>query len=242
LIHPCGMNWPYDAFLGEKWLSAFGYQSGHGDDAKTLRWIYSGLPSHKWSQGPARPVLNLEPPYEDHTAYQSKKRHTAYNVRRAVYWSLLCAPPAGVTYGAHGIWSWPETPQTPIEHAGTGVAKPWREAMNFPGSTQMGYMVELFTSVEWWRLRPDEKLIAQPPQGSEDAARYMSAARSEKGDLAMIYLPVGGAVTINAQSLAQGLKAEWFDPRSGKRTPAASAQANEYKAPDEMDWVLVFHP
>ncbi|MCX7048779.1 MAG: DUF5060 domain-containing protein, partial [Candidatus Sumerlaeota bacterium] len=56
LLHPCGMNWPYDAFLDEKWLSALGYQSGPGDDAKTLRSRNSGPPSQKRSQAPARPV------------------------------------------------------------------------------------------------------------------------------------------------------------------------------------------
>ena len=39
-----------------------------------------------------RPVINLEPPYEDHFGYQSRKPHSAYSTRRAVYWSLLNAP------------------------------------------------------------------------------------------------------------------------------------------------------
>ncbi len=91
---------------GAAWLDFLGFQSGHGDDANTLRWIHSGPPHQHWQSEPHRPVINLEPPYEEHRAYQSRQPHSAYNVRRAVYWSLLSTPPAGVTYGAHGIWSW----------------------------------------------------------------------------------------------------------------------------------------
>ena len=159
-LHPQGMQWPWDAFLGEKWVSYLGYQSGHGDDGRTLEWIYKGPPAQKWNLQPIRPVINLEPPYEDHIAYQSRQRHTAYTVRRATYWSLLNAPTAGASYGAHGVWSWEAKPNTPQEHGGTGVAKPWHEAMALPGSTSMKHMADLFTSIDWWRLRPDDSLVA----------------------------------------------------------------------------------
>lgn len=161
-LHPQGMQWPFDAFLNERWVSFFGYQSGHGDDANTLRWIHSGPPAEKWKLEPARPVINLEPPYEDHIAYQSRQRHTDDTVRRAVYWSLLNAPTAGVTYGAHGVWSWETEPREPQEHRGTGIAQPWSVAMDLPGSRQMQVMAELFNAVDWWRLRPDSQWIRQP--------------------------------------------------------------------------------
>jgi len=41
-------------------------------------------------------------------------------------------------------------------------------------------------------------------------------------------------------TLGQGLKAEWFNPRDGSRTPAESQQPNTYRTPDEQDWVLLF--
>src|SRR5262249_7506867 len=68
---PTGMNWPWADWRDETWLTVLGYQSGHGDDADTLRWAHSGPPSLRWSKGPPRPVINLEPPYEDHLGYQS---------------------------------------------------------------------------------------------------------------------------------------------------------------------------
>ena len=187
-LHPQGMQWPWDAFLNERWVSYFGYQSGHGDDGRTLEWIYAGPPSQKWPLQPARPIINLEPPYEDHIAYQSRQRHTAYSVRRATYWSLLNAPTAGSSYGAHGVWSWETSPNTPQEHGGTGVARPWHEAMGLPGSTDMKHMAELFTAIDWWRLRPDASLVAtgQPTQPAPQLT-HIVYTRSKDGR-AVMYL------------------------------------------------------
>ena len=239
-LHPQGMQWHFDTFADEAWLDLLIYQSGHGDHGPTLAWIHSGPPSKKWKEQPTRPVINSEPPYEDHIAYQSRQRHTAYNVRRAVYWSLLNAPTAGVTYGAHGVWSWQEKPGVPLNHDRTGEAKVWHEAMELPGSTHMKHVADLFTSVQWWRLRPDQSLLATQP-GGDDPARFVAAARSEAGDLAVLYLPVGGQVELDAARLKDGLQAEWFNPRTGERTRAEGSQGRRFTAPDDQDWALVLH-
>ena len=49
-------------------------------------------------------MINSEPGYEDHFAWERGDVHTAADVRKQAYWSLLSAPTAGVTYGANGIW------------------------------------------------------------------------------------------------------------------------------------------
>jgi hypothetical protein len=237
-LHPGGMQWPYEAFKDEAWLDLLGYQSGHGDDDRTLQWIHSGPPSEEWKKPPARPFINLEPPYEDHISYQSKQRHTAYNIRRATYWSLLNAPPAGLTYGGHGIWSWQTKAGVPLAHDSTGMAKPWHEAMALPGSSDMKHMAALFTSLPWWQLRPaDDLLTAQP--GGDDPARHVSAARTESGDVVLLYLPVGGDVELISGAIHSSLRAEWFDPRTGQRKPAERTGAGKFSAPDKQDWVLL---
>jgi hypothetical protein len=237
--HPTGMNWPWETWRGERWLDFLGYQSGHGDDAGTLRWIHSGPPHEHWRAEPRRPVINLEPPYEDHRAYQSRRPHSAYNVRRAVYWSLLSTPPAGLTYGGHGIWSWQtETGKEPRAHAGTGIAKTWREAMSLPGSEQMTHVAALLASLPWTRLRPVDDLLSEQPGGG-DPARYVASASTEEGDLAILYVPVGGAVSLRPGRLAEGLAAQWCDPRTGRRIPARPEGAHRYQAPDDQDWILL---
>ena len=235
-LHPQGMQWHFEPFAKEKWLDFLIYQSGHGDDANTLRWIHSGPPSQRWRDKPGRPVINSEPPYEDHIAYQSRKPHSAYNVRRAVYWSLLSTPTAGVTYGGHGIWSWQEKPAEPLNHKGTGIAKPWHEALKLPGSMQMKHVAELFESLPWWELRPDQSLIVR---AADDPARFVAAARTEDGTAAVVYLPVGGQVTLDDSPVVAGGKSQWFNPRDGKRSDAKQEGKGVYRAPDENDWVLV---
>jgi len=237
--HPLGMHWPWDSFRDETWLDFLIYQSGHGDDAQTLRWIHSGPPSQHWQDPPPRPFINLEPPYEGHLGYQSRQPHSDYATRRAIYWSLLNAPTAGVTYGAHGVWSWhTAVGHPPTDHPDTGVAKPWYEALSFPGSTQMKYLEELVASIAWWTLRPDANLLAEQP-GGDDPARYVAGARSDNGDLAVIYLPVGGSLRLKEGVLREGLYAEWFNPRSGQRMPLQSAGHVVFQAPDQQDWVLL---
>ena len=239
--HPGGMIWPWDAFREEKWLDFLIYQSGHGDDANTLRWLNSGPATEDWHEPPARPIINLEPPYEGHLGYQSRLPHTAYVTRRAIYWSLLATPTAGVTYGAHGVWSWhTAVGQPPTDHPTTGIAKTWREALSFPGSTQMKYLWEFFTSIPWWTLRPDDNLLLEQP-GESNPALHVSASRSERGDLAVVYLPRGSEAKLRSGILAEGLRAEWFDPRTGERTPAAAEAPNTYRAPAEQDRVLLLH-
>jgi hypothetical protein len=237
--HPIGMHWPWESFRDEKWLDFVIYQSGHGDDADTLRWIHSGPPSQHWQAPPPRPLINFEPPYEGHLGYQSHKPHSDDATRRAIYWSLLNAPTAGVTYGAHGVWSWhTAVGQPPTDHPNTGIAKTWREALSFPGSTQMKYLEEFFTSIVWWTLRPDANLLAEQP-GGDDPARHVSGSRSENGDLMVMYLPVGGKLRFKAGTLREDLRAEWFDPRTGQRMFIQSSGQDAFQAPDQQDWVLL---
>lgn len=237
-LHPQGMQWHFDSFTNEKWLDVLIYQSGHGDSDAALSWIHSGPPSKLWQNDPPRPIINSEPPYEGHIAYNSKKPHPAYNVRRAAYWSLLNAPTAGVSYGAHGVWSWETKPNTPQNHGGSGIANPWNEAINLPGSTDMGYLAQLFTSLDWWKLRPANDVV-KSPNGKQRPAEHISAARSDNGDLFVAYLPVGGEVVLDTSKIARVKNFFWFDPRTGKRNAADAKRPGQFQAPDQQDWVLV---
>jgi hypothetical protein len=233
--HPTGMNFPWKQWEDEKWLRVLGYQSGHGDDAKTVAWIHSGPPAEFGRQAIiTRPVINLEPPYEDHYGYQSKKPHSSYSVRRAVYMSLLAAPVAGVTYGGHGVWSWHEKPgQTPTDHPSTGVAKTWKEALGLPGSSQMGHVRELFESLPWTTLRPAPDAVKQL---SGDPLKFVSSARTSDGSVYVFYFPSGASAESSVAPGKGDTAIRWFDPRLGQWFTRG-----QLSPPDEQDWVLVLH-
>ena len=241
MLHPGGMHWVLREFQDQSWLDLHGYQSGHGDDDKTLRWMTEGPPSQDWKLEPARPFINLEPPYEYHIAYQSKKPITPEIVRRAVYWSLLNAPTAGVTYGGHGIWGWDDGTKPPTDHPTTGVPLPWKQALTMPGAQQMTHVAALFASIDFWRLRPAPELLAQQP-GTIAASKFITAAASESRDLAVIYTPEPGTIDLTPATLPPG-RPTWFDPKTGARRnaqPIRTETAVRFTTPSNGDWVLLF--
>lgn len=236
-MHPGGMNWVDDEFRNEKWFSFNGYQSGHGDDKHTLRWLCEGPPAKDWKKEPHHPYINLEPNYEGHVSYQSRKVFNDRDVRRAVYWSLLVSPTAGVTYGAHGIWSWQLEEGEPLDHKGSGIARPWYEAMKMPGSFQMKHVRDFFSHVKWWKLMPAPELLVEQP-GIEDPRKFVASAMSE--DCAVLYLTEGIDIKINTKMI-KGVKiAKWFDPRTGVWSEPMSINNDIeiFKPPSSEDWVL----
>lgn len=241
LMHPGGMHWVLDEFLDESWATIHGYQSGHGDAEQALRWITGGPPSRDWEVEPTRPFINLEPPYENHLAYQSRQPIPAEAVRRAVYWSLLVAPTAGVSYGGHGVWGWDDGTAPPVDHDGSGTPLPWREALRMPAGEQMRHVVDTFTAIDFWRLRPrPEALLNQP--GVSDAAAFVAVSATPENDLLVAYTPTPRALAFHADQLPDEATATWVNPRDGGRSPARAideATVVRFEPPAPGDWVLV---
>lgn len=236
-LHPNGMSWNMKEFQDEMWLDIAGYQSGHGDSDDTLKWIVSGPPATDWTRQPTRPVINLEPPYEGHIAYQSRGRISPEQVRRAIYWSLLVAPTAGVSYGGHGVWGWDNGTTDPTNHPGTGVPLAWDKALLMPAAEQITHLYNCFNSIPWWTLRPAPELLTNQP-GDEDVKRFITAAKSETNDLAVVYTPLDREISLKLDTLKANLSAHWFDPRTGQRI-AATHNNGIFTTPTPGDWVLI---
>jgi hypothetical protein len=231
--HPTGQNFPWlTGWDDERWLTVLGYQSGHGDGPGQWTWTHSGPPAEYGKRATfTRPVLNLEPPYEGHNGYQSKKPHTDFNSRRAAWWGLMVHPPCGVTYGGHGVWGWGvKDGVEPTGHKGTGPAKVWRDALNLPGAAQYGHIRKLYDTLPFGRLRPAQELLAEQP-GDKDPAQFVACSASPDRAVVLAYSPAGGVKL-------KGLEArqiDWFDPRTGETHPCDSTT----QPPGEGDWVLV---
>jgi uncharacterized protein DUF4038/uncharacterized protein DUF5060/collagenase-like protein with putative collagen-binding domain len=239
MLHPGGMHWNWDDFKDEKWLDVIGYQSGHGDDDRALAWMINGPLTQDWKKRPTRPFINLEPPYENHVAYQSKTRISPHTVRRAIYWSLLNAPTAGVTYGGHGVWGWDDGTKPPTDHPNTGVPLPWQKALLMPGAEQMVHLVDFFNSIEWWQLSPAPESVVNP---AGSPRRYNAAARSEKGDVLVVYVPEDHNVEIRVKALPPDPQVTWIDPRTGAKHSAVAVvmeQIAQFPTPGEGDWLLL---
>ena len=141
--HPMGRSWYGDAYQNEDWLDFIGYQSSHSNKQSTVDWITKGPAAKRWDKIPAKPIINMEPNYEEiHFTI------SAADVRNASFWSVLAAPPAGITYGANGIWPWLRPGENILNHEDATGTHSWDESIRFPGSRQIGFMANYFRRLE----------------------------------------------------------------------------------------------
>jgi hypothetical protein len=242
-LHPRGTEWNIPEFLDEEWLDIIGYQSGHAGDVDSFHWLTAGPPAQDWHKTPIRPFINLEPPYEDIVSYGSRQLFTEHAIRRALYWSVLVSPTAGVTYGAHGVWGWDLGGSAPIAHDKFGVTRHWREALTMPAADQLQHLSALFKSIPWWTLHPAPDLLTFQP-GKRNPEQFIAAARTHDASLALIYTPGASTLYMDTLSLQPSLPVTWFNPRTGETAQhsVSAERTREFNlnTPDDEDWVLIF--
>lgn len=237
--HPHGRSWIGRAYRDEAWLDVIGYQSSHGNQANVVNWINSGPPSRDWDKLPARPIINMEPNYEEIFF-----RITARDVRNASYWSLLATPVAGITYGAYGIWPWLQEGNEIQNHGSPSIDgreyTPWYDSINLPGSIQVGYLAAFFRNLEWWRLRPAPGLLVSQP-GAETFNHFISVAATDDKSLIVAYLPVQSDIIL-FNPFGAIYQAEWFDPIRNKYSPAEVSYPEgliQLHSPLDQDMLLI---
>jgi hypothetical protein len=203
--HPCGRSWIGEINKDEQWLDIIGYQSSHSNAEPTVNWITKGPMSAMWSQLPARPLINLEPNYE-----QNGFRITDKDVRNAGYWSLFATPIAGLTYGANGIWPWLREGEKVLNHSDAPGTSSWDVSIKFPGSVQMGYLTQFIKRFEWWNLFPAPELLTEQP-GDKVFNQFVSVVKSTDNKTILAYLPVRLTLKIR-KPLNVPYSIKWFDP------------------------------
>lgn len=243
-MHPRGRCWVGDEFRDQAWLTFLVYQSGHSADEALVRWLPEGPHTRAWQEEPARPIISIEPNYEDHPSFGTGERFTAAEVRRASYWSLLVTPPAGVTYGHFSLWAWANTPELvgdAIRNQPEYTLEPWWSVLDTPGVRSMTLLRHYFASGPWWNLRPAQALLTTQP-GDQDARTFIAAARTRAGEWTVVYLPVGAAAVDLRLEADPSASARWFDPQTGYWSPAFAVSGTKgqmtFVAPSKDDWVL----
>ncbi|MDF9800736.1 hypothetical protein OKW21_005999 [Catalinimonas alkaloidigena] len=235
--HPMGRSWIGEAYANEDWLDVVGYQSSHGVNTGTIDWINKGPMKKNWDKLPARPLINMEPCYEE-----IYFRTTDTHVRNASYWSIFATPVAGITYGANGIWPWIRKGEKILNHGSLSEKSPstWRESIDFPGSHQMGYLAKFMQQFDWWELKPDHNLLKKQP-GEEQFDHYISLLRTDDYSTVLTYVPFKTEVQIiNAQNLSY--QGQWYKPVDDSYVNAdIETHSNTIltSPPDEGDWVLI---
>ena len=212
-LHPMGRSWIGEAYAEEPWLDVVGYQSGHGIDRAAVDFITRGPVSSSWPHLPARPTINMEPCYEE-----INDQVDATAIRNASYWSVFATPPAGITYGANGIWPWIRPGERILNHGALGRQKTrsWRESIDLPGSKQVGYLAAWIRQFPWWTFLPDNTLLEQQP-GHQDYLHFVSVLRTDDYYTILVYFPARTPVSLqNPQQLSYRLR--WFDTTTNAYT------------------------
>jgi hypothetical protein len=237
--HPHGRSWIGSAYRDEAWLDVIGYQSSHGNNENVVNWINRGPPSQQWSRLSPRPIINMEPNYEEIFF-----KITARDVRNASYWSMLATPAAGITYGAYGIWPWLQE-GNPIQNHGSPSVEgkeytPWYDSIYFPGSLQVGYLAEFFRKLQWWHLRPSPELLNGQP-GDKVFNHHISVAATSDKALIVAYLPVQSDIDL-LNPFNEKYDAQWFDPVENKYIPAQASYPSglvRLSSPKDQDMLLI---
>ena len=84
-----------------------------------------------------------------------------------------------------------------------------------------------------------EPALSSP--GGDETIPAVVGLRSPEGDLAVLYFSAGGAAQIESGRLDDGVQARWFNPRTGRWSPAATNEEGHYVAPDGQDWTLLMN-
>ena len=221
-------------FHNADWLDFNSIQSGHHFGSDSFAFV-----SKDYSLAPAKPTVDMEAAYENHPTGADKPRIDAHKVRSQAY-SAVLAGAAGHGYGAMDLfWLYKDSdgpfPKDGYQH--------WRKAMAYEGSTQVGYMRRLFEQRPWYKLAPDQSVLASDEGSGSDR---VVAARAEDGSFIIAYLPTGKPVAVKMDKLSgKSIKARWYDPREGTWREIgdyAKTGTHEFVAPSQgarSDWVLV---
>jgi hypothetical protein len=198
---------------------------------------------------PTRPVIDLEPPYEDIPRNLDDKiaagRFDQVDIRNSAYHAIF-AGAAGHAYNNLNIVGFHTLirGERPTEDAEYHPNMPWKDALNVPGAQQIGYLKQLMLSRPYLTRVPDQSVIVGET-GSGSA--HISGTRDRTGSYLMIYLPEGQAVTVDMNKLSgNSASVWWFDPRTGTASHVdgnvRTDHQRHFTPPSQghgNDWILV---
>ncbi len=250
-IHPGVACTSSRDFHNETWLGFNMLQSGHVIEREAYKMAeVHALIAHDYHLTPIKPVLDGEPFYEDtpdavwtHKDI-NRPRGGADVIRRKAYWAVF-AGAFGHTYGHNDVYCFfePKHPgDTQTLPKGPGQRGSWRKSLDAPGATQMKHLRALMESRPFLSRIPDQSILAS---AAGTGAGHIQATGISHGSCFLVYLPMGGTVTVDLSRITGGkVRAWWYDPRNGKATAIGEFAGNgkrEFTSPDAgktRDWVL----
>lgn len=214
------------------------------------------------------PVVDLENHYEGaHISFNATLPVWNASVVRHGLWNAFLSGSAGFTYGAQAVWQM-YAPEAQLAYPGLympprleqSANESWRDALRYPGSTQAGYVRQLFSGLDkevFDSLQPDRSLIKTPADSADDVLGYKSN-RYVAGLVGLsqywVYAGFGDTFDLDLGRLGAHFEAanrtassQWYDPRTGAfhnpTQPFPLAGRKTFVPPTrgsvDNDWALV---
>jgi hypothetical protein len=230
----------FGSFKDQDWVDGFATQAFTGTTDASLKSALEGQFLHGWNKEPHRPIICFGP-RENAMSPNAGKRFTSNEVRHSIYWSLLSATPAGVSYSAEGVSDWNTSKGSRTQEDSDSGLPLWQKSLFLPGAKQMSGFHRFVSSLEFWRLEPKQGFVANQP-GTQLPGRFIAAGGTEARDLALVYTPEERTLEIAMEALPASPVVGWFNPRTGENSPAVAVVGGrtcQFPTPDPGDWVLV---
>ncbi len=173
------------------------------------------------------------------SAYEGEHNSSEVQIRRQAYWSVLSGG-FGHVFGNNPVHNF----DAPIWRRVWPSEGGWQAAMDRPGSISMVHWGNLFRSLAWHDLIPDQKHeVVTKGLGEFRGLDYLFATYSADRKLVIVYIPTFRSIEIDLTKMSGSVvRAWWFDPRTGVSISAgdfATSGSRVFAPPTEGDWVFV---
>jgi len=244
------MAWPPGAdqdssggeFREASWLDHNWLQTGQSDQ---LLWRVPMRVAQNYAWSPPQPVIHVEGLYENNTPEGA----TAAQVRWQA-WVAFLNGAAGHGYGAGGLFQFYD----PLAAEGIDAfnspppdgKSTWREALAYPGGTQLKHLADFFSRIPWWTLEPHPDWLRVDGATTDQHDLSDPHCAANPGQTCVVYIPEGSHRRALAllQLERTAWKACWFNPRDGSSTSITDTlwvSGGSWAIPDRPDsgdWVL----
>jgi hypothetical protein len=164
---------------------------------------------------PRKPVINGE------VNYEGIMGSSLQDTQRFLFWTHILSGAAGHTYGADGIWTC-RSKENYIGETGRWSTDTWEEAMDFPGSYQLGIAKKLLEKLDWSKFEVHPEWVI--PHNDENN-KFFPYCAGIPGKVRIIYIPgkyllknIFDVKEIKISGIEKDTKydAYFFDPRKGE--------------------------
>lgn len=179
-----------DEFLYNDHLDFYIYQASHAletqDRAYKCAQTYYRCPVK-------RPIISVEVCYEGHGHADTYGRYQEFDVRKAMWQSVLAGAKAGISYGAHGVWGWHRKGAKFNNERYSSIPFDRQTALRFRGAWDAGFLKWIFQHYQLHEIEPRDGIL----NDSEKKRNEIRMSATPQGDKVVIYVPYSTEVIVD---------------------------------------------